>query len=316
MVATNVKNQRRRTAAGFQRHHQATKAANIALALLLCFWDASSSTTTRTLVSAFGWIKRTPSLSERLMGMRPELSPDPSPSSLRRTRQSPQQQHQQQNPTRTGRRSTRLFANSNNSKKPTTGSTKQDQASMIDFINQPSSAQSRVPASDADPLGPLDVETMDMVHTVCRAADGRKAQDIVALKVHHISTLTSVLVVLSGNSRPQNQAIAAAIVQDVQELCPGNPLPGGNGIPEGSADSGWMVLDYGVVMVHIMTPKSRLFYNVQGQWEQKGAQPLPLDHILLPNFAVPPGANNNNNNNDGTTGGSVVEQDEDDPFWS
>jgi len=69
-------------------------------------------------------------------------------------------------------------------------------------------------------------------------------------------------------------------------------------------------------MVHIMTPKSRLFYNVQGQWEQKGAQPLPLDHILLPNFAVPPGANNNNNNNDGTTGGSVVEQDEDDPFWS
>lgn len=37
------------------------------------------------------------------------------------------------------------------------------------------------------------------------------------------------------------------------------------GVPEGSADSGWILLDYGEVMVHIMTPKSRLFYDIEGQ---------------------------------------------------
>ncbi|EEC46330.1 predicted protein, partial [Phaeodactylum tricornutum CCAP 1055/1] len=97
-----------------------------------------------------------------------------------------------------------------------------------------------------------------------QAADGRKADDIVVLHVGNVSTLTSFLVLLSGNSRPQNQAIAAAIVKDVQERYA--LTPGGSGVPEGSAESGWMLLDYGNVMVHVMTPKSRLYYNVEGQW--------------------------------------------------
>jgi len=179
---------------------------------------------------------------------------------------------------------------------------------MLDFINQ--SPKNLVGDQDADPLNPLDAETLDLVHCIVRAADGRKADDIVALKVHHISTLTSVLVVLSGNSRPQNQAIAAAIVKDVKETFDGQ-TPGGSdatGIPEGSAESGWMLLDYGTVMVHIMTPKSRLFYNVQGQWEQKGAQPLQLQHVLVPNSGAP-----------GVLPGATVpepEEEEEDPFWS
>ena len=98
-----------------------------------------------------------------------------------------------------------------------------------------------------------------LVRTIAKAGDGRKAQDIVALQVAHVSTLTSFMVFLSGNSRPQNQAIVAAIVDEVEESF------GFVRNPQGTADSGWMVIDYGSVMVHVMTPKSRLFYNVEGQ---------------------------------------------------
>ena len=73
---------------------------------------------------------------------------------------------------------------------------------------------------------------------------------------------------MSDNCRPQNQPIAAAITKDAQEAFDGMK-PGGTGVPEGSPESGWMVLDYGSVMVHIMTPKSRLYYNVEGQWRDK-----------------------------------------------
>jgi ribosome-associated protein len=98
-----------------------------------------------------------------------------------------------------------------------------------------------------------------LVRSIVKAGDGRKAEDIVGLQVAQVSTLTSYMVFLSGNSRPQNQAIAAAIADQVEEEF------GIHKNPQGTADSGWMVLDYGSVMVHIMTPKSRLFYDVEGQ---------------------------------------------------
>lgn len=102
-------------------------------------------------------------------------------------------------------------------------------------------------------------EDLSYVRTVAGSADGRKAENIVALQVAQVTTLTSYMVFVTGNSRPQNQAIAAAIMDDMEEQY------GMIKNPQGTADSGWMILDYGSVMVHIMTPKSRLYYNVEGQ---------------------------------------------------
>lgn len=102
-------------------------------------------------------------------------------------------------------------------------------------------------------------DDLALVKAIVKAADGRKAEDVVALQVAQVSTLTCFMIILSGNSRPQNQAIAGAIVDDVEEEFDIKKNP------QGEADSGWMVLDYGSVMVHIMTPKSRLYYNVEGQ---------------------------------------------------
>ena len=92
----------------------------------------------------------------------------------------------------------------------------------------------------------------------------RKASDIVALRVTSCTSLTNFVVIVSGTSRPQNQAIANSIAKDVEEEYDGKRCLG-KGVPEGSADSGWILLDYGEVMVHVMTPKSRLFYDIEGQ---------------------------------------------------
>eukprot|EP00545_Synedropsis_sp_CCMP1620_P012545 CAMPEP_0119010068 /NCGR_PEP_ID=MMETSP1176-20130426/4771_1 /TAXON_ID=265551 /ORGANISM="Synedropsis recta cf, Strain CCMP1620" /LENGTH=177 /DNA_ID=CAMNT_0006962673 /DNA_START=181 /DNA_END=714 /DNA_ORIENTATION=- len=143
-------------------------------------------------------------------------------------------------------------------------------------------------------------EDLALVNVIVKAADGRKAEDIVGLQVAQITTLASYLVIVSGNSRPQNQAIAAAVAKDVEEEM------GLRENPQGTADSGWMVLDYGSVMVHIMTPKSRLYYNVEGQWREKGGIEVDLDKILLPNKM------------EEFAGGDTMEgiSEEEDPFWS
>jgi len=108
----------------------------------------------------------------------------------------------------------------------------------------------------------------------------RKGLDIVALRVTQCTSLTNFIILISGTSRPQNQAIANSIQTDVTEIYNGKRCLG-KGIPEGTADSGWIVLDYGEVMVHVMTPKSRLFYDIEGQWRERGGEYLDLSDVLV-----------------------------------
>lgn len=173
---------------------------------------------------------------------------------------------------------------------------------MVDFINEPMDSKRMVGDSPSD-VPPERDELADLVRCIVRAADGRKAEDIVAYRVSAVSTLTTFVVIVSGNSRPQNQAITAAIKKDVEEEY--DLLPGATGVPEGNADSGWMVLDYGGVMVHVMTPKSRLYYNVEGQWKDKGGEEMDLSDVVLPNVIETSAGQGN----------TAVSQ-EDDPFWS
>ncbi|KAL7573513.1 hypothetical protein ACA910_019828 [Epithemia clementina (nom. ined.)] len=266
------------------------------------------------VAESFGWLKLD-TLSESLMGVRPEWVIASNCKNIHNSNcpQSSQQRYSTQ--------SSRLRS----SQQHQHSTTKEDQANMVDFMNE---QPNLLDASELDPFAPLDVDTLDLLNCIVRAADGRKADDIRALKVHHVTTLTSVLVILSGNSRPQNQAIAAAITKDVFEKFGQRPGGGPNGIPEGSAESGWMLLDYGTVMVHIMTPKSRLFYNVQGQWMQKGAREIDLSHLLIPNTVQqpppppsplsfsPPAFQPDATWQVDTTSESLAEKDEEDPFWS
>ena len=153
----------------------------------------------------------------------------------------------------------------------------------------------------------------------------RKATDIVAMRVTHVTSLTNFVIVVSGTSRPQNQAIANSIKTDVEELYDGKRCLG-KGIPEGSADSGWILLDYGEVMVHVMTPKSRLFYDMEGQWSERGGEYLDLSDVLVDELNGP-----NSNSSSNVVGSMEEEEDEEeemtmrerldvekeeDPFWS
>jgi ribosome-associated protein len=179
---------------------------------------------------------------------------------------------------------------------------KDKDSAMVNFMNRPP-----VKELSTGTIAPLDTDVLDMVYTIVKAADGRKADEIVALNVEACTSLCSSIIILSGNSRPQNQAIAKAIQDDMVDFVADNKNANNiQVLPEGTADSGWMLLDYGSVMVHIMTPKSRLYYNIQGQWLDKGGTDIPLQHIVLPNT--------------GKTETTEQQQQslsqQDDPFWS
>lgn len=84
-------------------------------------------------------------------------------------------------------------------------------------------------------------DTLPWVETIAAAADARKGEEVYAIRVSSLTTVSSFFVLVSGNSRPQIQAIAAAIEEDMAEKHGVEPRNGG----EGTADSGWILLDFG-----------------------------------------------------------------------
>ena len=125
--------------------------------------------------------------------------------------------------------------------------------------------------SEDDPLLPF-------VKCVAAAADGRKASRTVAFHTAPLTDIANFVVVADGRSRPQNDAIAAAISDDARDLFGREPSH-----VEGGADGGWTCLDFGDVIVNVMTPASREFYDIDALWAK--AEQVDLSDVVSPSFA-------------------------------
>lgn len=100
-----------------------------------------------------------------------------------------------------------------------------------------------------------------IAETIAEAASDRKAGEILLLRVAGVSYLTDYFVIATGYSRVQVRAIAEAIEEKVKTEWQRRPLR-----TEGKAEGSWVLQDYGEVIVHVMMPKEREFYNLEAFW--------------------------------------------------
>jgi|SRR5919202_2593676 ribosome-associated protein len=119
------------------------------------------------------------------------------------------------------------------------------------------------------------ITSLKLAWTIAEAADDRKAEDIVILRVADVSYLTDYFVIVTGFSKAQVRAISQSIEQKVETQWQRLPLR-----TEGQAEGSWVLQDYGEVIVHILLPQEREFYNLEAFWghaeqiEFKASQPL------------------------------------------
>jgi ribosome-associated protein len=93
-------------------------------------------------------------------------------------------------------------------------------------------------------------------------ASDKKASDVIVLDVRDVTTIADYFVVCSGNNTRQIQAISEAIDE-------GLGRQGGNLLHrEGDAETGWVLLDFGDVIVHIFAPKEREYYRLERLWNE------------------------------------------------
>lgn len=104
-------------------------------------------------------------------------------------------------------------------------------------------------------------ESEQLALTIAAAASDRKAGEIVVLKVADVSYLADYFLMMTGYSRVQVRAIADAIEDQIETEYQRFPLR-----TEGKGEGNWVLHDYGDVIVHIMMPKEREFYNLEAFW--------------------------------------------------
>jgi len=105
-----------------------------------------------------------------------------------------------------------------------------------------------------------DVPAVGKVRRAARAALGRKALDLVILDVQALSTVTDYFLICSGRSTTHVESITDAIRDELKA----------DGIrarhAEGMAESGWVLLDYGDVLMHVFLEETRVYYALEHLW--------------------------------------------------
>ena len=106
------------------------------------------------------------------------------------------------------------------------------------------------------------------------ACDDRKAVDIRLIRVDEVSSLADWFVICSGLTDVQVRAIARSVEDAIEDHSGRLPLR-----REGQSEGRWVLLDYGELIVHVLTPQERSYYDLESFWghgdQERYVSPIP-----------------------------------------
>ena len=102
----------------------------------------------------------------------------------------------------------------------------------------------------------IDMETTALAKKIMAILEEKKAADILALDISEISTLADYFILASAENVRQLDALEDAVEEGIRlELN-----------KEGEGDSGWILMDYKDIVVHLFTKEQREFYDLEKIW--------------------------------------------------
>jgi len=106
-----------------------------------------------------------------------------------------------------------------------------------------------------------DLESENLAKTIVDLMVAKLGEDVLLLDIRPVSMIADYFVICSGGSERQVQSIYEDILMALQKMGI-RPLHS-----EGTATSGWVLMDYSSVIVHIFLPQTRRYYNLEQLWK-------------------------------------------------
>lgn len=107
---------------------------------------------------------------------------------------------------------------------------------------------------------PAEESFIPTARRIAESAADKKAKDIKAYDVRGFTVMADSFLLCTATSEPQMKAVANAVREDMREVgrSPRNV--------EGTHRDGWVLLDFGDVIVHVFREQARAFYDLDGMW--------------------------------------------------
>jgi len=106
------------------------------------------------------------------------------------------------------------------------------------------------------------LEAVDYARLAVDVADDKQASDITMLDLRGVSDFTDYFVIMTADSRRQLRSLQEDLEIALEGV--GANLHHREGTPEG----GWMLLDFGDLIIHLFGPEEREYYDLQSVWSE------------------------------------------------
>ena len=104
-------------------------------------------------------------------------------------------------------------------------------------------------------------QSKEMARIAYDALSDKKGEDIKILDITGVSVLADYFIIATGNSDSQVNALVDNVEEELHKA--GYPLKQ----REGRANSSWILLDFGDIIVHVFDKENRLFYDLERIWK-------------------------------------------------
>ena len=132
------------------------------------------------------------------------------------------------------------------------------------IFNNMAKSTSKTVAKTSTSLTPLALLVIDALEEI-------KARDILMLDVTHITSVCDFVVITSADSTRQTKALARNVLDRAREA--GHSVVG----LEGEQAGEWVLVDLGDIVIHILQPVAREYYNLEERWaEGRVVFPVPV----------------------------------------
>ncbi len=104
----------------------------------------------------------------------------------------------------------------------------------------------------------------DLAQRIVDILTDRQAENVVLLDIQRVASFTDFFVIATAQNSRHMTALMETLDRDLA-------AEGVHSIHiEGESDSGWVLLDFSDVIVHLFTPEDRAYYNLEGLWGRAG----------------------------------------------